>query len=1070
MAEPSRSPNSKQEPDIKPDIRPDIPELQALDGGGEATPRSRDHLRSVADQEDEAASGAGEAKDRSSARESSSDAPSTSEIGAAERSVPSVQRNEDDADQKQLYSEEEGGGLLSRAKRKGGKIWSSKRNRAIIIGSAFAVSIFGSLVVTLFLGIFDLPNFMKNVEQAGFQRYQLDLQGRSTAWLQAYMELRFGEIDDPNLAPKDRDNIFFRADKVKTNSAVVNWYRALRGSDKTTSAFEDKVFGEQGIKFTSVAYRDGNIIKFRAGVIKFPNGEVRFDPKSLGYNELDALSTGDINNLNGRLSDFFDHQVFESDKEARAAIKAMVKQEYPSMWKGVKRFYLRRDIQNMIGVRKWSFFEDTKTKWHEKKISLRNKIITQAAPDDSKVGTFVKCLFGIPDCSSSADPANPDSQVHAPTGAQKEGDKTNGDPNNPQTLGDGTGDSTLQAGSDSAAAAGDVAGKILSKLIAKAGILSLLDSLSRFDQAVHDHTLSKFMVQAKSAQVEGLFSVYGVAADQLTTGQVNAAEVKAFMDQFAHATHSEGWATVVAPEGGKAAADSNQFTFSKNKQQFCSPQHQAQIQQHPQEAELEYQYLCPQDKVGGPNNAKAFEDAWNSIPAVHPLLASYHAATGGIFDVFNQITSAVTQPAINAALSATGTKDDVQHIAAYAGQQALALGGGSLNINDNTPSGQVSNDVLQGSTVGAEGTIRYQGAAATTSVTAALANKNMLAWQSEQDHSSFANRYLSMSNPKSLLASTMMSLWGVRFSNLGQDVSSIFGNALSSPVDALSQPAHAAVANGYAASKFAGIKTFDMPDQCINASGDQVLFQTPQDATNADELGIFKPSELNWDMMTNSQDWYKALYAKVGGDEDLAMKVWNCAPFDNAIRGGLGAPYGYRGDGALDTSNGGNGDGGNGTSGDNAPGGPTDVSGNAQQVAQDILNNPNITYQFSAHDDVALAAQGKPGTNGVPIAIQALQIPDALGKNHKVVISAYESYGTGHTAGSTHYTGHAVDIASIDGTVAYQNIFQFWNEFSQYASGATFLQKQCGGTAPPQGANITWLSEDSCDHQHITVP
>jgi len=563
----------------------------------------------------------------------------------------------------------------------------------------------------------------------------------------------------------------------------------------------------------------------------------------------------------------------------------------------------------MIGVRSWRFFETTRSNLHESKTALRNKIITAAVPDGTKTGAFIKCLFGIPDCNASSDPADPKANDFTPTGTDKQGDKTDGNPSNPQPVGDGTGQDTLSAGSDAAGAAtaGDQANKIVSKLIAKSGILSLLDSLSRFDQAIHNHSLSKIITQAKTQQVVGLYTVFSVASDQLTTGQVDNDQVNSFMQQFSRPTNSEGWATVVDPGSGagKVSADSTGFTETNNKKQFCSEKYQNEMQkpENTQTAENQFQYLCPQDRIGGSNNAAVFEDAWNNGPGLvlHPLLAAFHAVTGGIFDVFNAVVGAITGPIESATLSALGLSSDVKQVSAAAAQQALNFGGANLNINSDTPSGQVTNDLIQGSSAMGEATMRDQGAAATTTVTAALADKNDLAYQEGQGQTSFANRYLALSNPKSLLATQLLAISNISFSDLGRSFIGIFGSALSSPLKALSLPAHAAIPDGYAAAKFAGIETFDMPAECLNADP---VKMTPQDATNAVQLGIFKPDELNWDMMSNKQTWYTALYAKIGDNETLAKKVWNCALFDNTVRSGMSAQYGYTGEDAYGSDSG----------------------------------------------------------------------------------------------------------------------------------------------------------------------
>lgn len=945
-----------------------------------------------------------------------------------------------------LYNPDDKQGFFSRRRGKL-KAYIKARRKRIIAASVIAAG-GGTLAISgvMFLGIFNLPNFMKNLEQSAFMRYQIDMDGRSTAWLSAYMQLRFGEIDDPALAPKDRDNLLFRSHRISTNRPMMDWYKNLRG---TTGKFEQEVFESRGIKFTSVAYRQGHSIKFRPGIMKIQGADrpLTFDPSQKA---IQAIQHGDPNAFNGELRQFVDVEVLENDKAARIAIKDLAREHYPQWWKGIKRFHIRRDIQNMIGVRKWRFFENKRNQLHEKKVDVRNKILTQALPEDSKSGAFIKCLFGVSECSSSSDPADPEARAHNPTGKKRQGDKTDGNPDNPKAVGDGSGEGTLKAGADAAGAAGSAANKIISKLVSKAGLLSMLDSLARFDKAIRDHSLSKFVTQAKIAQAVGLYTVFGVAGDQLTTGQQSPEEVKAFMDKFQRPTGSEGWTTVINNKGASIN--------KAKKKKFCSDEHQAWMKKHPEKAELEFQYQCPKDKAGGPNQASALEDAWNDGPGfiLHPFLDAFHKATGGIFDVFNSVVDAVVSPAVNALLDVTGTKDDLASVVAYAGSKALEFGGGVLGIGEDSPSGQMANFVIAGGGGTAEASMRDQGAAEATKTTETYTQKQIVAYQEDQERSSSVfDRYLSLSNPKSLASTTLFALANTRFSDMAQSFSSIFADALAGPFNVLTHPAHAAIPNGYAACHFAGIKCFDFPKQCLSQKAP--LDMTTWQATNADDLGILKRKELSWKLMTNSERWYDKLYSKVG--EDDALKVWNCGLFDNAVRAGISAKYGYKGENAFASE---------GDSGSGGGGGSVTVSGDAQQIAQDLLSNNNVSYAFSAEDDVKLTAQGKPGTNGVPIDIRLLQIVAAIGKHHKIVVTAFESYGQGHSAGSDHYSGHAVDIDTIDGSEAYQTITDYWDIIQPYSKGAVFLQGDCSGAKPaPDGMDRQ--PGDVCNHQHISV-
>ncbi len=801
-----------------------------------------------------------------------------------------------------LKDSEEGGGLYNdtadqgrsgrRRNQNGSGGFLSRRRRNSLIAVVLATGTI-SLGSFLFFGSFSLNNFMKNVEAKGFIRYQVDLRGRSSKWLQAYMELRLGEIDDPNIAPKDRENLLFRSNRVDSNKYLTDWYRTMRASN-----FEQDLLDKYGIKFTSVAHKEGNVIKQRAGKITFVNTHesLTFDPSPQVF---DAIVKGDPNVFNGELRKFVEVETFNSDKDARAALKAVLGQEYPQWWKAVKRFHLRHDIQNMIGVRSWRFFEDTRNAVSEKKSSVRNRLIAKAAPDSNAAGRFVQCLFGITDCKASSDPASPDAR-ELPAGAtQKEGDKTVTDANgNPVPVGDGSAEPVLK---DAAGAAGERLNKIVSRVVSKAGVVSMLDSLSRFDQALNNNSLSKLVTQAKSAQAIGLYTAFAVAADQLTTGETSSQDVSDFMNQFSHVTNNEGWTTVIDPSSasGTASAASLGFTPSKNKQEYCSAKHQAEIEQpqNHQQAQNEFQYLCPQDQLGGSNNASALENAWNNGPGVvlHPILKAFHAATGGLFDIFNSVVGAVTG-AVTDLLGLTGT---IENAVSGVAEQALKYGGADSGIDNNTPDGQVAMQVIEGGSALGEATMRQQGGASTTTTSAALADKNVLAYENDQAHAGLVDRYLSTSNPQSLVSRQLFALSSFRISMLGSLGTGLFGSTFSHTLSSLfAQPAHAQGDDGYAAARFAGIQdnTYDMPPECLNADP---LDMTPQSSTNADELGIFTPDELTWDLMVNKEKWYDALYAKVGGNEDLAKKVWNCALFDNSVRGGMGAQYGYKGEDAY---------------------------------------------------------------------------------------------------------------------------------------------------------------------------
>lgn len=954
----------------------------------------------------------------------------------------------------------------------GSAIADNKKKVAALVAVA---GVTGSLVSFIFLGFsaLGLPNFMQNIEKAAFGRFQVDMRGRSSKWLAAYMTLRLAEVDDKSKAPKDRDNLFFRADRVDNNQPLRDWYRTMR-----TGKFERDMFEKKGIKFFSQSYQDGNITKYRTAKITFNNGQdvFKFDPKTLGYDELDALSDFDINRMEGRLSELIEVEFFEGDKAGRTELRKVLKEQNPHWWSATKRWHLRQDIQNMIGVRNWVFFEKTRQKASDKQRTIRNKIITRATPDDSKTGAFVRCLFGVNSCPGSTDPSNPESKSPNATGPPRTEDlvtDADGDPDTPPTpVSDGSGEDNLQK----SAKAGEVARKSIVKIINKGGAIALLDALARFNESIKDNSLSKVVVAAKGAQAVGLFTVFAVANDQLKTGEVNPEELNSFMQEFSNYSNSEGWATVVNPSSGSGtvSAASANFVMAKNKKDFCSDAHQELMAkpENKKAADKEFQYVCPKDRIGGGNKAEELENAWNEGPGaiLDPILSVYRKTAGGIVGAITDVASAITGPVINKTISVLGIGDEIEDVGAYIGEQALEYGGGVLDIDENSPSGKVANTALQGSTYMAEASMRSQGAAATTSFSRADTTKRYLAWQAEESVS-FSERYLSLSNPDSLLFRQAMALGGGLSNISAQSFLGVFASALSSPWSAITAQGSASSDDGYRAAKLAGIDTYDFPKECINSD---VLKATPQSSTNADELGYFAGEELTWELMSNKDKWYEALYKKAGDKKDAVTQVWNCALLDNAVKGGMGAPYGYKGEAAYDNGS---------PDTEVATQSGTTPSGSAQDLAQQIVDAGNLTDQDGRYmaQIKNMAAKGPvAGTCNVNPTILKMLVGVTVQDGNKIVMSSLNRKCTGELTasgvGSFHYRnsgGHAIDVISFNGeavdgkSAATAKYLEAASKYLPKNTGYGQVTNCGSGFKVPEGS---YAFEDTCDHQHLQVP
>ena len=141
----------------------------------------------------------------------------------------------------------------------------------------------------------------------------------------------------------------------------------------------------------------------------------------------------------------------------------------------------------------------------------------------------------------------------------------------------------------------------------------------------------------------------------------------------------------------------------------------------------------------------------------------------------------------------------------------------------------------------------------------------------------------------------------------------------------------------------------------------------------------------------------------------------------------------------------------------------------------------NLSKESSSYPSVlkdlqdAAAGQGgtasKPG-DPRPLGATLLSLIAELGQHHTVVLTALESNGTGHTAGSFHYYGDAVDFGTLDGmTITGRNApaITIINELKGLLPyGSAFGQSGCG-TTPPLPLGVTTFA-DTCNHLHMQVP
>jgi lysophospholipase L1-like esterase len=750
--------------------------------------------------------------------------------------------------------------------------------------------------------------------------------------MKAYFRVRLAEVDDPSVDPGNRENLLFKSNKIDTDNPIRDWYQTIR-----TSKFEDDLYKKYGYRFTSIAHRkaDGSIV-FRAGKVKLKDLEL---PDVLSPNELRAVRSGDVDLLDKYLKKYIEVEVYATDKDARRMIKKAVEAETHS-WQVIKRRHVRKNIQNLIGIRDWRFFEKTRNDIDDKKRNIRNKIMRKTFPESTKSGKYILCLFGVNDCRASTDPIDEEvrSSTATTTGKNQYGKPDEPDPNDPNktvSADDGTIEKKLEEASitEMTKTADDAAGKttkeltaqglkmsiiktLMTKLNIATDLVSWLDTLNRIDKGIKNHTLVKMVTVSRGTQALGLFTTFATASDQLRTGEVTGPEVGKFMETINAVSNSEGWTEVLGSSKTAVQAAGTEFTAAKNKEEYCSPEHQTAIQglDNRKIAEREFHYLCGDKQIGGSSRAASLEKWWNNTfgKVIGPILDNYIA--NFFFKVLNWFSDIIGKyilgPIMEIILKITGLEIKVETIMGWALTEISSFLGAGPMMNGTEPSGIYMNTMVQGGAYGSESSARYQGAALTTNQSATLARETTIAFnKDESKNKSIFDKYISLDNSESSASKTLIAtIENTTVNNTTGILGSIIKLVGKAPLGIFTSPAGASKDDSYTAANFAAIDTYDFPQQCYDLDP---LTMKPKDVTNADDLKDpdgnpwIPASELTWDLVNNNIAFYDKLYLHMrkhypNNADDYANKIYDCAALDTTLRGGLGALYGYTKDNGLE--------------------------------------------------------------------------------------------------------------------------------------------------------------------------
>lgn len=159
--------------------------------------------------------------------------------------------------------------------------------------------------------------------------------------------------------------------------------------------------------------------------------------------------------------------------------------------------------------------------------------------------------------------------------------------------------------------------------------------------------------------------------------------------------------------------------------------------------------------------------------------------------------------------------------------------------------------------------------------------------------------------------------------------------------------------------------------------------------------------------------------------------------------------------------------------------GSTNFSGDEHALAQQILANPNITYDYGPNGivigpfkDLAAGKQADTAPNAglTDVSVTLLKFILTAAQTHKINIS---SFTTQHTPGDVHSVGDAVDFNYVDATHLVGRdpgalaLISIGTQTLPQGSG--FGQRGCPGTPANLPAGFIQFA-DTCNHLHVQVP
>lgn len=777
-----------------------------------------------------------------------------------------------------------------------------------------------------FLNVFKLEHFMQNVEVKGMARYISATDKRSSKWIESYIKIRLSSLKGDG-----SDSPLFRSDRVDTNNPLTDWYKTMKAS-----SFEADL-AKRGIVFTNYTGVDG--VQKGFAILEVDGKKIAgIDDPNISMQELRRKI--DLDGFIKGVEDF-DLDKPGDNKAARLAVKKIVNENTHS-WNVIKRRQLRKSIENMTGIRSWRFFETTRDKYDAKKLDFKRKLVTTMLPETTKSGRLLGCLMGASDCKNiSRDTADPVNKTYNPltTNGDTDSDTRVKDPDTDTNVkNDNTASQLVDAANNSVDMPFDE--KILSLILQiknfanwTTALVMIVDTLSKIDENMRNGSLTKVVYIAKLTSLMGAYQTLGTMQDQIKTGELTATEVGEAMNELNGIGNNDAWKAISdSSTSVVSAASDDPFVYADGRVEYCSEEHQA-LKDNPayyEQSKNEYAYNCDVYKPNGGNRAESLTNLWNSTYGriEQPLFEAYRGSgIGKIVDLFNTIVGKIVDPLINGLISLLGIQDDLERFITWVMLKVAGFLGAGPLVTDLTTPPQIGVFALSGAAASQSVALRDSGAAISTPETMVAANQVWAEYMANKnDELSLYEKYISLDNYSSI-ASGLVG----EFATLSTDKNGIVTTLAAMPgkvIGSLSgllstSKIKAADSDTHRIDTYSGVDSYDYRPVCMDKDVIDTYNNHPKNSTNIQSIpGInVADSELTWDLLRNSEDWYAFVYRKVGeavnggysygligwaqqqssplGEfsvDDVAMLVHNCELLENTVRGGLGYVNGYTDD------------------------------------------------------------------------------------------------------------------------------------------------------------------------------